>query len=87
MAENFDKVEISENNPPLSLEERNKAQLALMAMMGAESTDERLKWIEENSEAFRQLINDPELRAFVREGAMEEVRDRLESLKGGIIIE
>ena len=81
MAEKLDSFNNSQDIPKSELKERNEAQLSLMEFMGATDTESRLVCIDENSEAFKELFKDPEVRQLIRAGGMEEVKRRLELLK------
>jgi len=66
---------------PISLDTKNNAQLRLMELMGATDTEGRLKWIEENSDAFRELWKDEEFQELMRSGNFDEARARLEEFR------
>ncbi|HXF44375.1 MAG TPA: hypothetical protein VNK70_02855 [Candidatus Paceibacterota bacterium] len=65
----------------INLSERNNAQLQLMELMGASDTEARIRWIDENSDAFRELLRDRDFLGFIRSGDFENAREMLENFK------
>ena len=75
--------EINSNTiPELTLEEHNRAQLELMGLVGMDKDNKsRALCIDENSDPFDRLEEDPEVRRLIRGRNFEEVKCRLEALK------
>lgn len=69
----------SEPGRRFSLSDRNAMQLILMERNGADNTESRGRWVDENSARFRKFVEDPENKALVMK--------YLESKDGSLVLE